>query len=73
MDLTKAVQDAQEAARVANEAEAHESVNSPVDWRLFWEACRCWCVASGLTPDKAVAKDYADRAWLWAKKATAWR
>lgn len=63
LTLAEAVRDAGNAARVANAAESA----GHADWKLCWEACRLWCVASGLT--KGVeAKDYSVRAWQWARK-----
>ncbi len=65
MGLLEALRDARAAARAANEA---ESAGRP-DWKLCWEACRCWCVAAGLAKTGQVKEDYGERAWSWAKKA----
>jgi hypothetical protein len=63
LTIADAVRDARAAARIANAAESA----GRADWKLCWEACRLWCVASGLT--KGVrAKDYSVRAWSWARK-----
>jgi len=61
--LFEAIRDARDAARMANVAETA----GRVDWTLCWEACRLWCVASGLA-EGTKAKDYSMRAWSWARK-----
>ncbi len=63
LTLAKAVQDARDAARKAND----EDLAGRADWRLCWEACRLWCVAFGLA-EGTEADDYSKRAWDWARK-----